>query len=114
MDNSKRGVYGKFIISKADGSDVDPEACYFILRLDTDEAARRAAEAYADATDDLVLAADLVRCIEEIEQGPCGCREACCPHVPLVPARWRHGDGYIGVDEFKEFVHNRVRNTRNA
>lgn len=42
------GLYGKYIVQKADGSDVDPNADYFVLRLDTDPAAQRAALRYAD------------------------------------------------------------------
>ena len=41
------GLYGKYIIRKADGSRVDPKADYFVLRLDTDPAARRAALEYS-------------------------------------------------------------------
>ena len=42
-----KGLYGKYIITKADGSPVDPNADYFVLRLDTDPAARHAARTYA-------------------------------------------------------------------
>ena len=42
-------LYGKYIVSKADGSPVDPDAFYFVLRLDTDPAARIAIVHYADA-----------------------------------------------------------------
>lgn len=44
-----RGIYGKYVIAKTDGSSVDSNAHYFVLRLDTDPAARTAALAYADA-----------------------------------------------------------------
>ncbi len=43
-----RGLYGKYIIGKANGEPVDPDADYFVLRLDTDPAARRAALAYSN------------------------------------------------------------------
>jgi hypothetical protein len=43
------GLYGKYIIKKADGTPIDPEADYFVLRLDTDPHARVAALAYADS-----------------------------------------------------------------
>lgn len=43
----KRGLYGKYIIFKADGSEGDPEAKYFVLRVDTDKHARKALLAYA-------------------------------------------------------------------
>lgn len=42
-----KGLYGKYVISKADGSTVDPDADYFVLRLDTDARARHAARTYA-------------------------------------------------------------------
>lgn len=42
-----RGLHRKYIITKADGSPVDPEADYFVLRLDTDPTARHAARTYA-------------------------------------------------------------------
>jgi hypothetical protein len=45
----KRGLYEKYRVSKVDGSPVDPGAKYFVLRLDTDRAARIAAIAYCEA-----------------------------------------------------------------
>lgn len=42
-------LYKKYIVKKRNGSKVDPNAQYFVLRLDTDPAARVAALAYADA-----------------------------------------------------------------
>lgn len=47
----KRGVYGKYHITKADGTPVDPDAQYFVLRLDTDIHARRAIMAYAESVE---------------------------------------------------------------
>lgn len=55
----KSGLYGKYIIQKADGSTVDPKADYFILRLDTDPYARIAALEYAIQTDDQNLGKQL-------------------------------------------------------
>lgn len=55
----KEGLYGKYRISKADGSPVDPKADYFVLRLDTDPVARRAAREYSYMTVDRKLALDL-------------------------------------------------------
>jgi len=54
-------LYGKYLIDKADGTPTDPHAAYFVLRLDTDPAARAAALAYADACEATApeLAADL-------------------------------------------------------
>lgn len=42
-----KGLFKKYVIAKADGSPVDPDAVYFVLRLDTDPHAEVAAEAYA-------------------------------------------------------------------
>jgi len=42
---------GKYIITHADGSAVDPRAIYFVLRLDEDPCAREAMRAYADAVE---------------------------------------------------------------
>ena len=33
-DNSELGLYNKYIISKSDGSTMDPRSDYFVLRLD--------------------------------------------------------------------------------
>jgi F0F1-type ATP synthase epsilon subunit len=55
----KEGLYGKYRISKADGSPVDPNADYFVLRLDTDPVARRAAREYSYMTMDRKLALEL-------------------------------------------------------
>lgn len=40
-------LYSKYVVTKADGSPTDPKADYFVLRLDTDPAARLAAHCYA-------------------------------------------------------------------
>lgn len=55
----REGLYGKYRISKADGSPVDPNADYFVLRLDTDPVARRAALEYSYMTPDRNLAIGL-------------------------------------------------------
>ena len=63
MDNrtGTQGLYGKYIVTKADGSSVAPEADYFVLRLDTDKAARHALRIYANNVEHAnpLLAADL-------------------------------------------------------
>lgn len=41
-------LYGKYRIAKADGSPIDPDAQYFVLRIDTDQAAREALKTYAE------------------------------------------------------------------
>lgn len=86
------GIHGKYIIKKADGSRIDPEACYFILRLDTDEAAQAAARAYAEATENEELSDDLLNCLDELQKPPCGCREAWCEHESTHSAVWRYGE----------------------
>lgn len=40
-------LYKKYVVTKADGTPVDPEAQYLVLRLDTDGCARVAAIFYA-------------------------------------------------------------------
>lgn len=42
-------LYNKYTITKTDGTPVDPNAQYFVLRIDTDPAAREALLAYAKA-----------------------------------------------------------------
>ena len=42
----------KYKIEKTDGSPTAPEAQYFVLRLDTDEHARKAVQCYADSVKD--------------------------------------------------------------
>jgi len=46
-DQEPKGIYGKYVIQKADGSPTDPKAVYFTLRLDTDPFARKAMVTYA-------------------------------------------------------------------
>ena len=57
-----RGIYGKYKISKADGTPVDPEAKYFVLRYDKDKHARVALEAYARSiwTENYTLAIEIM------------------------------------------------------
>lgn len=43
------GLFDKYIVSKASGEPVDEDACYFVLRYDTDPHARAALLAYADS-----------------------------------------------------------------
>ena len=67
----QKGVFGKYIIQKASGRPLDPEACYFVLRLDTDHAARRAMAQYARSCrrENPRLARDIEACICELEDG---------------------------------------------
>jgi hypothetical protein len=80
----QRGVYGKYKIEKADGSPVDPEAVYFVLRVDTDAAARTALRAYCRAIKDTnrQLARELCELIcEHADVARCGCRSVAeCSH----------------------------------
>lgn len=55
--DDKRGLYGKYIITKADGTPVT-DRC-FVLKPDKDPAAVAALQAYAAATDDEQLRDDL-------------------------------------------------------
>jgi hypothetical protein len=66
----QKGIYGKYIIQKADGTPVDPHAVYFTLRLDTDEWARRAMKEYAIACgeEQPELAKDIWRLLSKIER----------------------------------------------
>jgi hypothetical protein len=55
----REGLYGKYRIAKVGGSPVDPNADYFVLRLDSDPVARRAALQYSYMTPDRTLAIGL-------------------------------------------------------
>lgn len=61
MGYKEGGWQYKYIVEKVDGSLVDPEAEYFVLRLDKDPHARIAALAYADSveTDNSIFTADI-------------------------------------------------------
>jgi len=88
------GIFGKYTIAKADGRVVDPEACYFVLRLDSDTAAQVAMRAYADQVfNEAPELSDAINaCLDELQRPPCGCREPACPHEILPSAIWHHGD----------------------
>lgn len=63
------GLYDKYEIKKKDGSEVDPEAVYFVLRLDKDGSARLAALVYATSIEEEnpVLASDLKLTLNGLE-----------------------------------------------
>jgi hypothetical protein len=65
-----RGLYGKYNVTKRHGP-TDPEAQYFVLRLDTDPIALAAARFYAAEVMDEnpQLAHDLADWCDAIEQG---------------------------------------------
>ena len=92
--SERQGIYGKYIITRSDGRAIDPEACMFVLRLDTDPAARRAMTQYARSCRKVNedLANDIEKCIAELETLPCGCREAHCPHERVFSDVWRYGE----------------------
>lgn len=60
MSDKDRGIYLKYTVTKADGSPVDEQADYFVLRVDKDPAARAALLAYGRACDNPSLAADIL------------------------------------------------------
>lgn len=86
------GIDLKYRIEKRDGTPIDPEACYFVLRLDTDPAARAAAKAYAENCDNDQLASDILNCLDGLAVTPCGCREAACPHRFIQSFVWQYGE----------------------
>lgn len=90
LDNE--GIYGKYIIRKTDGSSITSDACYFVLRLDTDPAAQAAMRTYASETKDHKLADDITNCLDELQAPACGCREAMCPHTRIFSNVWEYGE----------------------
>lgn len=71
MNTERAGLYGKYIIEKADGSPMNPEAEYLVLRLDNDETCRRAALAWSGFIQDRQpeLAADIRAWVARLERG---------------------------------------------
>jgi len=77
------GLYGKYLIHKADGRPVDPDGVYFVLKLNSHDkdhakASRRAALAYARAIMELgsehplaPLAKDLWSLVGELRSAEC-------------------------------------------
>lgn len=67
MKESSLGYYIKYHIEKTDGTPVDPNASYFVLRIDKDIHAARAAMAYAKSCADtnVRLSDDLRRIIAD-------------------------------------------------
>ena len=63
----KRGLFNKYYLEKADGSAIDPNARYFILRYDKDLHARKALDAYANSvlSENPKFAMDLQRALFE-------------------------------------------------
>jgi len=68
MADAQRGLYDKYVVTHRDGSPVDPEAFYLVLRLDKGlyvDACRRAADEFAEIVrdDNPQLADDLIEII---------------------------------------------------
>ena len=77
MSYKEDGWKLKYIIEKVDGSPVDPDAEYFVLRLDKDPHARVAALAYADSVekDNPVFATDIRNHVAAYGKGEVGKKE---------------------------------------
>lgn len=74
MTDSERGLYCKYRLEKMDGTPVDPDGLYFVLKLNSkDPAHRRACQAacrrYAELIADSIplLAEDLLKLLEKLE-----------------------------------------------
>ena len=65
-----KGLYNKYKIEKKDGSLVDVDAQYFVLRLDTDRAARVAVLTYAIeiANTNPALSRDIHRLVASLDK----------------------------------------------
>lgn len=71
MENYKHGGYNKrYNVTKTDGTETDPHADYFVLRIDKDPHALVALEAYANSVrvDNEQLANDLECKIKDIKK----------------------------------------------
>lgn len=69
-DSEPKGIYGKYEIRKTDGTETDPKAVYFVLRLDTDPWARAAIREYARACqgEQPELAVDIWKLLKELKE----------------------------------------------
>jgi hypothetical protein len=75
-------LFNKYEIKKGDGSPVDPEAQYFVLRIDTDPAARFAIVAYASfiKRSDPQFSRELLVWVREYDSAPnTGLQSDGCP-----------------------------------
>lgn len=63
-----KGLYQKYAIQKANGDPVDPNGSYFVLRYDTDPAARAAMWQYVDHLELGPLKSDLTVALAELER----------------------------------------------
>jgi len=73
----QQGLIGKYDILKTNGTPVDPDAQYFVLRIDTDVHARLALRAYARSvfSDNPTLARDIRRWLLETMRTKAGQEE---------------------------------------
>ena len=64
----EKGLYGKYIVTKTDGEPTEPQAQYFVLRIDTDPHAQKALVAYARSIkkDNPTLAEDLIKWLRDV------------------------------------------------
>ncbi len=101
MDDTKRGLYRKYKVSRTDGSSKPGEkhdGCeYFVLDLEHDKHAKAALKAYAKscAREFPALAKDLLEMMKPTPD--CGCRSAGhdgCGRFFSIPAKPSFGDGY--------------------
>jgi hypothetical protein len=69
MTEKQKGLYRKYTVTKVNGP-TEPNARYFVLRLDKDPHAQKAALAYADSIreENRNLAFDLYREVHEVKQ----------------------------------------------
>lgn len=81
-----RGLFGKYIVTKADGSAIDPSADYFVLRLDSDPIARHAARVYARnvTAANPALAKDLQERCDAHGQAALEARSSASKDLPLL------------------------------
>lgn len=108
----KGGLYNKYIIQKADGSPIDLHAVYFVLRLDTEPAARRAIGTYAHACqkNNPQLASELLDLVQAIEHhekhgdmdGNVCLLSECAWHYPATGLANLYDDNYFHAMELKK------------
>ena len=88
-----RGVYGKYRIEKADGTPCDPYACYFVLRLDReDDAARAAMIVYARLCGNKKLAKEIRACIRELDESDDAHHCGVIHFPPVSNPVWEYGE----------------------
>lgn len=101
-DHKQGGVVMKYLMFRADGTLLNEDACYFVLRLDKDPNARTAAKAYAKSVrkENEELADDITDCLDElaITSADCTCggrAEVSCKFhdSPMFGSKvWRYGE----------------------